>query len=262
MNFTLLPSLAPPDYGAYARVIVEERVPVVETAGRNPGEWIAYFKKHGVTVVHKCVAIKHALTAGDGLGGPHKRGRGSSAPGTPARTTSARCWCYSPKPPSACACRTSRPGIGQRAPAGGVPRGQARKASTWARGSWPRRRHPVDGIEDGAGGDERSTTLVMKSVGNTERVYRNAVAEEVRAIEAKTPGKIEAIRHSSSLGRELSKSFQETGDPNTSVWSAGIVMGLIRRCRVAREFRGRMVADAEAIITKRLPSVVVATSRL
>ena len=36
---------------------------MVETAGRNPGEWIAYFKKHGVTVVHKCVAIKHALTA-------------------------------------------------------------------------------------------------------------------------------------------------------------------------------------------------------
>ena len=29
VNFTLLPSLAPPDYGAYARVIVEEKVPVV-----------------------------------------------------------------------------------------------------------------------------------------------------------------------------------------------------------------------------------------
>ena len=63
VNFTLLPSLAPPDYGAYAQVIVDEGVPVVETAGRNPGKWIAFFKKHGVTVVHKCVAIKHALTA-------------------------------------------------------------------------------------------------------------------------------------------------------------------------------------------------------
>ena len=37
VNFTLLPSLAPPDYGAYAQVIVDEGVPVVETAGRNPG---------------------------------------------------------------------------------------------------------------------------------------------------------------------------------------------------------------------------------
>ena len=84
-----------------------------------------------------------------------------------------------------------------------------------------------DGIKDAlVRGDERSTTLVMKSVGNTERVYRNAVAEEVRAIEAKTPGKIEAIRHLVS-GENYRKSFQETGDPNTSVWSAGIVMGLI-----------------------------------
>mmetsp|Transcript_12182 Transcript_12182/g.43846 ORF Transcript_12182/g.43846 Transcript_12182/m.43846 type:complete len:242 (+) Transcript_12182:133-858(+) len=45
VNLTLLPSLAPPDYGAYARVIVEEKVPVVETAGRNPAEWITFFKK-------------------------------------------------------------------------------------------------------------------------------------------------------------------------------------------------------------------------
>ena len=63
VNLTLLPSLAPPDYGAYARVIVEEKVPVVETAGRNPAEWITFFKKHGILVIHKCVAIKHALTA-------------------------------------------------------------------------------------------------------------------------------------------------------------------------------------------------------
>jgi NAD(P)H-dependent flavin oxidoreductase YrpB (nitropropane dioxygenase family) len=32
-------------------------------AGRNPGEWIAFFKSKGIIVVHKCVAIKHALTA-------------------------------------------------------------------------------------------------------------------------------------------------------------------------------------------------------
>ena len=29
-------------------------------------------------------------------------------------------------------------------------------------------------------GDEMSTTLVMRSVGNTERVYKNSAAEEVR----------------------------------------------------------------------------------
>ena len=75
VNFTLLPSLAPPDYGAYARVIIEEGVKVVETAGRNPGEWIQLFKKHGIVVVHKCVAVRHALTARAARRGLHLHGR-------------------------------------------------------------------------------------------------------------------------------------------------------------------------------------------
>ena len=35
VNFTLLPALAPPDYASYANVIVEEKVPIVETAGQG-----------------------------------------------------------------------------------------------------------------------------------------------------------------------------------------------------------------------------------
>jgi nitronate monooxygenase len=246
VNFTLLPSLAPPDYGAYARVIVEERVPVVETAGRNPGEWIAYFKKHGVTVVHKCVAIKDGFEC---AGHPGEDDVGALVLLAKAAE------------------RLRVPYIAS----GGIGNGR-QLAACLALGAdgvnmgtrfMATKEAPVkDGIKDAlVRGDERSTTLVMKSVGNTERVYRNAVAEEVRAIEAKTPGKIEAIRHLVS-GENYRKSFQETGDPNTSVWSAGIVMGLIDDVPSCAELIARMVADAEAIITKRLPSVVVATSRL
>ena len=35
VNLTLLPAIKPPPYMEYAKVIVEERVPVVETAGNN-----------------------------------------------------------------------------------------------------------------------------------------------------------------------------------------------------------------------------------
>ena len=52
-----------PNYDAYAQVIIDERVPIVETAGRNPGKWIKLFKEHGIVIIHKCVAIRHALTA-------------------------------------------------------------------------------------------------------------------------------------------------------------------------------------------------------
>ena len=261
VNFTLLPSLAPPDYGAYARVIVEEKVPVVETAGRNPGQWIAYFKKHGVTVVHKCVAIKHALTA-ERLGADCISVDGFECAGHPGEDDVGALVLL-----AKAAERLRVPYIAS----GGIGNGR-QLAACLALGAdgvnmgtrfMATKEAPVkDGIKDAlVRGDERSTTLVMKSVGNTERVYRNAVAEEVRAIEAKTPGKIEAIRHLVS-GENYRKSFQETGDPNTSVWSAGIVMGLIDDVPSCAELIERMVADAEAIITKRLPSVVVATSRL
>ena len=37
VNLTLLPAMVPPDYAAYARVIIEEKVNIVETAGNSPG---------------------------------------------------------------------------------------------------------------------------------------------------------------------------------------------------------------------------------
>lgn len=37
VNLTLLPSMVPPDYGAYAQAVVDEGISIVETAGDSPG---------------------------------------------------------------------------------------------------------------------------------------------------------------------------------------------------------------------------------
>jgi len=37
VNLTLLPSLNPPDYPAFAQAIIDENVKIVETAGNSPG---------------------------------------------------------------------------------------------------------------------------------------------------------------------------------------------------------------------------------
>lgn len=63
VNITLLPALVPPDYGAYARVVIEEGVKIVETAGNSPGPVIKQLKEAGIIVLHKCTAIKHAQSA-------------------------------------------------------------------------------------------------------------------------------------------------------------------------------------------------------
>ncbi len=63
VNITLLPVGVPPDFEGIVRVIIEEGVKVVETAGRSPDEIIRPLKAAGVVVIHKCVAIRHALSA-------------------------------------------------------------------------------------------------------------------------------------------------------------------------------------------------------
>lgn len=63
VNITLLPALVPPDYAAYARVVVEEGIKIVETAGNSPGPVIKQLKDAGVIVLHKCTTIRHAQSA-------------------------------------------------------------------------------------------------------------------------------------------------------------------------------------------------------
>ena len=261
VNLTLLPSLAPPDYGAYARVIVEEKVPVVETAGRNPAEWITFFKKHGILVIHKCVAIKHALTA-ERLGADCISMDGFECAGHPGEDDVGNYVLLAKAAKKLTIPFVASGGVGTGSQlaaalalgAEGVNCGTRFMATTEA---------PIhDGIKRAlVKGDERSTTLVMQSVGNTERVFKNRVTTEVREIEKRNPGKIEAIRHLVS-GENYRKSFQESGDPDSSVWSAGIVMGLIDDVPSCDALVKRMVAEAEEIITGRLAGLVRGGSRL
>lgn len=63
VNLTLLPAMVPPDYGAYAQVIIDEGIKIVETAGNNPGPVIQQLKKAGTIILHKCTTIRHAKSA-------------------------------------------------------------------------------------------------------------------------------------------------------------------------------------------------------
>ena len=65
VNLTLLPSLVPPDYPAYANVVVEEGIRVVETAGHYKGlePFVKLFKQHNIRVIHKCTQVRHAQSA-------------------------------------------------------------------------------------------------------------------------------------------------------------------------------------------------------
>ena len=71
-------------------------------------------------------------------------------------------------------------------------------------------------------GDEHGTALIMRSMKNTERVYKNKDVEEVLRIEKEHPGDFSKISHLVN-GQNYRKVFQESGELNTGVWSAGTV---------------------------------------
>ncbi|HWZ66994.1 MAG TPA: nitronate monooxygenase [Stellaceae bacterium] len=63
VNLTFLPSLGAPPYPEYIRATVEGGVRIVETAGRNPEQYLPALKANGIKVIHKCTSVRHSLTA-------------------------------------------------------------------------------------------------------------------------------------------------------------------------------------------------------
>jgi NAD(P)H-dependent flavin oxidoreductase YrpB (nitropropane dioxygenase family) len=63
VNIPLLPAVRPLDIDGYIKVLVEEGVRIVETAGRSPESYMELFKENGVKVMHKVTAVRFALKA-------------------------------------------------------------------------------------------------------------------------------------------------------------------------------------------------------
>src|SRR5271170_6445150 len=63
VNLTNLPAINPPPLAEYRDAIIRSGVKIVETAGYRPEEHMASFRPHGIKLIHKCVAVRHALSA-------------------------------------------------------------------------------------------------------------------------------------------------------------------------------------------------------
>jgi len=260
VNLTLLPALVPPDYDSYAQVVIDEKIKIVETAGNNPGPFIKKFKENGIIVIHKCVSIRHALTA-ERLGVDIISMDGFECAGHPGEDDIGNFVLLAKAAQS-----LKIPFIAS----GGVGTGRQLAASL-ALGA--------EGINMGTrfmatkectihpnikqalvDGDEKSTTHIFRSFKNTERVYKNKTAEIVKNIEKEKPGDFQALRPYVS-GTLYKDSFYKTGDTQSSVWSCGIVMGLINDIPTCQELIDRIIAEAVEIISK-LPTYIKPKSKL
>ena len=63
VNLTLLPSVNPIPYDEYREAIIASGIKIVETAGRAPTDHLPHFRENGVSVIHKCTSVRHAVSA-------------------------------------------------------------------------------------------------------------------------------------------------------------------------------------------------------
>ena len=63
VNITLLPTIKPRNLEEYIEAAIEEGVTIIETAGRNPQQYMKQLREGGVKVMHKVASVKAARTA-------------------------------------------------------------------------------------------------------------------------------------------------------------------------------------------------------
>ena len=256
VNLTILPALKPPPYAEYRQAIVESGVKIVETAGNNPQEHIAELKKHGVKVIHKCTAVRHALKA-ESIGADAISIDGFECAGHPGEDDTPGLVLI-----PAAADKVKIPMI---ASGGfGDARGLVAALALGAEGINMGTRFmatvesPIHQRvkEQIVANDERATELIFRTLRNTSRVASNAVSREVVAIEKKGGATIDDLKH--LVAGQRGRVVYETGDPEFGIWSAGMVQGLIHDIPTCAELVSRIVREAEAIISARLDRMRVA----
>ena len=248
VNLTLMPSLAPPDYPSYVKVCIEEGIRIMETSGRAPEAFMPYFKSAGMTVIHKCTIVKHALKA-QSIGCDAVIMDGMEAAGHVGENDigSMVLWPAAVDaldiPVIACG------GVGDG-------RGLAAALMLGCEGATVGTRFFLSeeapalrkGKEMVAGmADEMSTTLVLRRFTNTTRVLNNGLAVKVAELE-RAGAPFEEIAPLAS-GRRLKKAF-ETGDLEDGVLTIGQVNGILHDILPVREIMDRMMEECFACLDR------------
>lgn len=243
VNITLLPAFVPPDYDAYAQVVIDEGVKVVETAGNSPGPVISKLKKAGCIVLHKCTTIRHAESAVK-LGVDFLSIDGFECAGHVGESDITNFILLSR------ARQTLKvPFIAS----GGFADGQGLAAALClgACGINMGTRFlctvespiHVKIKEEIVRASETDTALVLRRWRNTTRLYKNKVTEQALKVEREGSGEFAEIAPfvSGKRGREVFIN----GDPEHGVWTAGQVIGLIHDIPTCKDLITRIEREAE-----------------
>lgn len=242
VNLTILPAINPPAYERYLDVILKSGVRILETAGNNPRELISRAKAAGVCIIHKCVTVRHALSA-ERHGVDIVSIDGFECAGHPGEADVGGLVLF-----PVAARQLQIPVIAS----GGISDGHG-FAAALALGAQginmgtrfcATREAPIhDNIKQRLiHATENDTRLIFRRFHNTARVLKNAVSDEVVQIEGRGC-EFEDIRHlvAGSRGRAALLA----GDPDGGIVTAGQAVGLIDDIPTCAELIERMVSGCQ-----------------
>ena len=256
VNLTILPSVSPPPYAEYRRAIIDSGVRIVETAGHNPAEHVADFKAHGIIVIHKCTAARHAMSA-ERMGVDVVSIDGFECAGHPGEDDIPGLVLIPAAADKLAIPLIASGGFGDgrglvaalALGADGINMGTRFCATVEAPIHERVKRFLVDN-------DERATNLIFRAFRNTGRVAKNSVSDEVAAVCRRPDATFEDVR--TLVGGARGRLALESGDLDAGLIWAGQVQGLIHDVPTCAALLDRIVGDAERLIAARLAAMVVA----
>jgi nitronate monooxygenase len=245
VNMTIFPTISPPPYEAYIDVIIEKGVKVVETAGNKAADYWPKLKAAGIVILHKCVAVRHALSAQaagvdaisiDGFECAGHPGE-EDVPGLVLIPLAARALTI---PVIASGGIASGAGM-----AGALALG-AEGVNMGTRFFATQEAPAHDNIKQAlVKAREQDTNVIFRTLRNSARVLKNDVSNEVVRIEREFGSKTEFSQLQPLVAGARGRAALEAGNPNDGIITAGMVVGLIDSIPTCEELISTMVRECK-----------------
>ena len=255
VNLTILPSFNPIPYDEYRRVIIENKIPVVETAGRNPSDHMPDFKAHGVKVIHKCTSVRHAVSA-EKLGVDVVSIDGFECAGHPGEDDVGLIVLLPATVDALSIPVIASGGMGDgRSLAAALMLG-AEGVNMGTRFVATKEARVHDNVKQMiVANTELDTVLTNRTLRNTSRVARNAISEEVALIQRDATKTIEDVRHLVAGARGRTNVL-EKGEMDGGIWTSGQSQALIHDIPTVAEAIRNIIYQAERTIRQNVSRIV------
>ena len=258
VNLTFLPTVTSPDYPGYVSAIIDGGVKIVETAGRNPQEYLPRLKDAGVKIIHKCTSVRHALKA-EAIGCDAASVDGFECGGHPGEDDIPNMVLL---PRAAEELKIPFVASGGMANARSLVAALSLGADGINMGTRfiATKEAPVhENVKQAiVAATELDTRLIMRSLRNTERVLHNPAVGRLLEKEASLGNTIKFEDIIEEVVGVYPKVMME-GDIDAGAWSCGMVAGLIHDIPTCEELIQRIMSEAVSLIRDRLAGMLTET---